>query len=72
LGKQFQKMRRRLTVTGASQNIDGVSKLSPEDSQEMKKHKKTKEKVSVCFWDFAVSRLSCPPYKIKPINETQS
>jgi len=28
LGAQFQKMRRRLTVTGASETIDGVSKLS--------------------------------------------
>uniref|UniRef100_A0A6U1RBM7 PPM-type phosphatase domain-containing protein n=1 Tax=Cyclophora tenuis TaxID=216820 RepID=A0A6U1RBM7_CYCTE len=28
IGAQFQKMRRRLTVTGASETIDGVSKLS--------------------------------------------
>ena len=48
LGKQFQKMRRRLTVTGASSNIDGVSKLSASESQEMKKHKR---KNKVCFRD---------------------
>jgi hypothetical protein len=46
LGKQFQKMRRRLTVTGASENIDGMTKpLEPTESQEMKKVKK-KNKVS--------------------------
>ena len=28
----FQKMRRRLTVTGASETIDGVSKLSVSDN----------------------------------------
>lgn len=44
LGKQFQKMRRRLTVTGASQNIDGVSRLEQTDSMDVKKTKK-KEKV---------------------------
>mmetsp|Transcript_19716 Transcript_19716/g.22547 ORF Transcript_19716/g.22547 Transcript_19716/m.22547 type:complete len:364 (-) Transcript_19716:457-1548(-) len=32
LGAQFQKMRRRLTVTGASETIDGVSKLSVSES----------------------------------------
>jgi hypothetical protein len=46
LGKQFQKMRRRLTVTGASENIDGMSKLEPTESQEMKKVKQKKNKVS--------------------------
>jgi len=40
LGKQFQKMRRRLTVTGASQTIDGVAKVGTQDSQEIKKPKK--------------------------------
>lgn len=44
LGKQFQKMRRRLTVTGASQNIDGMAKLEQQDSMEAKKAKK-KDKV---------------------------
>ncbi len=38
-------MRRRLTVTGASQNIDGVAKVGTQDSQEIKKPKK-KDKVS--------------------------
>ena len=41
LGKQFQKMRRRLTVTGASENIDGAAKMGPsESSDQLKKHKK--------------------------------
>mmetsp|Transcript_120643 Transcript_120643/g.348604 ORF Transcript_120643/g.348604 Transcript_120643/m.348604 type:complete len:360 (-) Transcript_120643:92-1171(-) len=42
LGKQFQKMRRRLTVTGASQNIDGVVKPDQPEPQDvvMKKPKK--------------------------------
>ena len=44
LGKQFQKMRRRLTVTGASQNIDGVAKVGTQEPQEIKKTKK-KDKV---------------------------
>eukprot|EP00529_Nitzschia_sp_RCC80_P031152 CAMPEP_0113512512 /NCGR_PEP_ID=MMETSP0014_2-20120614/39378_1 /TAXON_ID=2857 /ORGANISM="Nitzschia sp." /LENGTH=356 /DNA_ID=CAMNT_0000408873 /DNA_START=124 /DNA_END=1190 /DNA_ORIENTATION=+ /assembly_acc=CAM_ASM_000159 len=39
LGKQFQKMRRRLTVTGSSQNIDGVVKPGVEPSGELKKYK---------------------------------
>ena len=30
----FQKMRRRLTVTGASETIDGVSKLTVSDEFE--------------------------------------
>ena len=29
----FQKMRRRLTVTGASETIDGVSRLSMSDAR---------------------------------------
>ena len=46
LGKQFQKMRRRLTVTGASQNIDGVVKPGVAESGELKKFPgKKKDKV---------------------------
>jgi len=40
LGKQFQRMRRRLTVTGASSNIDGVVGKG----QEVPEPKKTKKK----------------------------
>lgn len=60
MGKQFQKMRRRLTVTGASENIDGVQKLGVTESQELKKHKKkikvrTKTKKTFSsFMDFFV------------------
>jgi hypothetical protein len=39
-------MRRRLTVTGASENIDGVAKLAVSESSEMKKYKKKTNKVS--------------------------
>ena len=38
-------MRRRLTVTGASQNIDGMAKLEQQDSMDTKKAKK-KDKVN--------------------------
>lgn len=41
MGKQFQRMRRRLTVTGASSNIDGVVGKGP-DTPEPKKSKKKK------------------------------
>ncbi|KAG7355938.1 protein phosphatase 2C [Nitzschia inconspicua] len=43
LGKQFQKMRRRLTVTGASQNIDGVVKPGATESGELKMYKGKKQ-----------------------------
>jgi hypothetical protein len=40
-------MRRRLTVTGASENIDGATaKLAVSESQELKKVKKKANKVS--------------------------
>uniref|UniRef100_A0A7S1V284 PPM-type phosphatase domain-containing protein n=1 Tax=Grammatophora oceanica TaxID=210454 RepID=A0A7S1V284_9STRA len=39
IGGQFQKMRRRLTVTGASETIDGVSKLSVSEPDEQHEHK---------------------------------
>lgn len=39
-------MRRRLTVTGASQNIDGVVKPGITESSELKKFKGKKDKVS--------------------------
>jgi len=41
LGKQFQKMRRRLTVTGSTQNIDGSLKpgAAPSDSKKYKGYK---------------------------------
>ena len=45
LNKQFQKMRRRLTVTGASENIDGVAKPQVSDSSELKQAHKQKKKV---------------------------
>ena len=33
----FQKMRRRLTVTGASETIDGVAKMSVSDEDQRQK-----------------------------------
>lgn len=59
MGKQFQKMRRRLTVTGASQNIDGVARVGTQESQEIKKPKK-KDKVS----DF-LENFKCFIYRIE-------
>ena len=56
LGKQFQKMRRRLTVTGASQDIDGVVKGGTQEPQEIKKPKK-KDKVSRHKFLFEKSEL---------------
>lgn len=42
LGKQFQKMRRRLTVTGSSQSIDGSIKPGVASSGDLKKYKGSK------------------------------
>lgn len=42
-------MRRRLTVTGASQNIDGVAKGGQPEPQEVIKKPKKKDKVRVVF-----------------------
>lgn len=46
LGKQFQKMRRRLTVTGASSNIDGSIKPGVTPSGDLKKNKGKQDQVS--------------------------
>lgn len=74
LGKQFQKMRRRLTVTGASSNIDGVSKLGAADSQgEMKKHKrknKHQSTVRCAVTEYSgVSKKGHAPYNPRKKNQ---
>jgi hypothetical protein len=43
-------MRRRLTVTGASQNIDGVVKPGVAESGDLKKYKGKKDKVGLCLF----------------------
>jgi hypothetical protein len=42
-------MRRRLTVTGASTNIDGVTKGGQPETQEVTKKTKKKDKVCVAI-----------------------
>jgi hypothetical protein len=58
LGKQFQKMRRRLTVTGASQSIDGVVKPGVAESGDLKKYKGKKQD-KVCNDVFVVFDEKC-------------
>jgi hypothetical protein len=47
-------MRRRLTVTGASQNIDGVVKPGVAESSELKKFKGKKDKVREIFFSYRI------------------
>lgn len=56
LGKQFQRMRRRLTVTGASSNIDGVVGKG----QDQPEPKKSKKKKVCCFLSVLRVLSSCP------------
>lgn len=49
-GFGFQKMRRRLTVTGASETIDGVSKLSVSDTLPPAPQYQSKVSNSTNFW----------------------
>jgi len=57
LGKQFQRMRRRLTVTGASSNIDGVVGKGPEVPEPKKSKKK---KVSTIAFMSNADRMMMP------------
>jgi len=52
LGKPFQKMRRRLTVTGASENIDGEAEQEP--TPEVEKIVATKTKVRYFSCSFCI------------------
>lgn len=72
LGKQFQKMRRRLTVTGASANIDGSMKSDAEVAAEAiskgSNHENTKVECAVT--DFhGVSKKGHAPYNPRKKNQ---
>ena len=68
LGKQFQKMRRRLTVTGASSNIDGGTKEDP--SGEMTKSSGGKDvKASVITEFHGISKKGHAPYNPRKKNQ---
>ncbi|KAL3945579.1 MAG: hypothetical protein SGBAC_000319 [Bacillariaceae sp.] len=71
LGKQFQRMRRRLTVTGASSNIDGVVGKGP-DTPEPKKSKKKKHQATVrcAVTEYSgVSKKGHAPYNPRKKNQ---
>mmetsp|Transcript_5902 Transcript_5902/g.14008 ORF Transcript_5902/g.14008 Transcript_5902/m.14008 type:complete len:352 (+) Transcript_5902:48-1103(+) len=71
LGKQFQRMRRRLTVTGASSNIDGVVGKGPE-VPEPKKSKKKKHQAAVrcAVTEYSgVSKKGHAPYNPRKKNQ---
>jgi hypothetical protein len=68
LGKQFQKMRRRLTVTGASSSIDGGLKQDP--SGEITKSSGGKDlKTSVVTEFHGVSKKGHAPYNPRKKNQ---
>lgn len=50
LVQPFQKMRRRLTVTGASETIDGVSRLKV--SEENQDEKKKVRREYICLFRY--------------------
>ncbi|CAJ1905508.1 unnamed protein product [Cylindrotheca closterium] len=71
LGKQFQRMRRRLTVTGASSNIDGVVGKGQE-VPEPKKSKKKKHQAAVrcAVTEYSgVSKKGHAPYNPRKKNQ---
>lgn len=55
LGKPFQKMRRRLTVTGSSETIDGG--VQKDHAEEETAKAQTKKKVRLC--DARIDVLEC-------------
>lgn len=63
----FQKMRRRLTVTGASETIDGVSKLSVSDEKE-RKGLTTRSQSAVTEYS-GVSKKGHAPYNPRKKNQ---
>ena len=67
LGAQFQRMRRRLTVTGATETIDGVSKLTV--SEELQKEEHHAE-VKCAVTDYAgVTKKGHAPYNPRKKNQ---
>ena len=73
LGKSFQKMRRRLTVTGASSTIDGSLKPGVEPSGDLKKYKRNKDvraKPSSVITEFhGISKKGHAPYNPRKKNQ---
>lgn len=74
LGKQFQKMRRRLTVTGSSQNIDGSLKPGVASSGDLKKFKGSKQnqgsRVDCAVTEYyGVSKKGHAPYNPRKKNQ---
>jgi len=74
LGKQFQKMRRRLTVTGSSQSIDGSIKPGVASSGDLKKYKGSKSdqssKVNCAVSEYhGVSKKGHAPYNPRKKNQ---
>eukprot|EP00980_Cylindrotheca_fusiformis_P009697 scaffold2142_cov190-Cylindrotheca_fusiformis.AAC.6 len=73
LGKQFQRMRRRLTVTGASSNIDGVQTTKgPEVTETKKQKKKIKHQAAVrcAVTEYSgVSKKGHAPYNPRKKNQ---
>merc|ERR1712003_71467 len=73
LGKQFQKMRRRLTVTGASSTIDGSVKPGVDTSGDVKKYKGSKDqrsKIQSVVTEFhGISKKGHAPYNPRKKNQ---
>jgi len=70
LGAQFQKMRRRLTVTGASDTIDGVSKLSVSEPEVVKPKREPKSVVRCAVTEYSgVSKKGHAPYNPRKKNQ---
>eukprot|EP00540_Astrosyne_radiata_P020693 CAMPEP_0116840980 /NCGR_PEP_ID=MMETSP0418-20121206/10668_1 /TAXON_ID=1158023 /ORGANISM="Astrosyne radiata, Strain 13vi08-1A" /LENGTH=339 /DNA_ID=CAMNT_0004471351 /DNA_START=160 /DNA_END=1179 /DNA_ORIENTATION=+ len=70
LGAQFQKMRRRLTVTGSSETIDGTSKeLVPEPDQ-MRQQAKYQAAVRCAVTEYSgISKKGHAPYNPRKKNQ---
>jgi len=63
----FNKLRRRLTVTGESETIDGVSKMTVDDKDEGMKHEKV-QKCAVSEYS-GVSKKGHAPYNPRKKNQ---
>jgi len=71
LGVQFQKMRRRLTVTGASETIDGVSKMTvSEPEQEAPEGAKFQADIRCAVTEYSgISKKGHAPYNPRKKNQ---
>jgi len=64
----FQKMRRRLTVTGASETIDGVAKMSVSDEDQRQKMYQSSIRCAVTEYS-GVSKKGYAPYNPRKKNQ---